>query len=80
MPIVGLDDNGVVHGPPPTFERRLTMVITEQQRQQFEGLVHPLIEWLNNNCHPHVTVVVDSTSAELLEGLCSVKTTLYLRD
>jgi hypothetical protein len=28
----------------------------------------PLIKWLNDNHHPHVTVIVTPTSSELMEG------------
>lgn len=42
--------------------------MTEQQRQEFEAVTRPVIEWLNANCHPHVTVVIEPTSAVLSEG------------
>jgi len=54
--------------------------MTEQQRTEFEAITRPVIEWLNKNCHPHVTVVVTTTHAELLEGLCAFTTTDYVRD
>ena len=44
------------------------MTMTEQQRQEFEAVTRPVIEWLNVNCHPHVTVVIEPTKAELSEG------------
>lgn len=56
------------------------MILNEQERQQFEAVVRPLIEWLNANCHPHVTVIVDNTSAELVEGIAAVRTRDYVRD
>lgn len=28
----------------------------------------PLIKWLNDNHHPHITAIVTPTSSELLEG------------
>lgn len=39
---------------------------------EFEAIVTPLIMWLRENHHPHMTVVVTSRNAEVLEGQCSV--------
>lgn len=50
------------------------MTLTVQQRQEFEAVTRPVIEWLNANCHPHVTVVIETTSAELSEGVCAFTT------
>lgn len=40
----------------------------------------PLIKYLDENFHPHVTCVVTPTSAEVLEGQQIVHTTEFLRD
>ncbi len=56
------------------------MVVTEKQRQEFEKLARPMIEWLNNNCHPHCSVNITQDSAELLEGVCVVNTKDYILD
>ncbi len=56
------------------------MKYTEAQRSEFEAIAWQMIKWLNDNCHPHHTVVIDSTSAELLEGSIAVSTTAYLHD
>lgn len=45
------------------------MVITDQKREEFEALTRPLMAWLKANYHPHVTVIIDSGHAELLQGL-----------
>ena len=47
------------------------MILPEEKRDEFEAVARPMIEWLNINCHPHVSVVISSTNAELLEGVCS---------
>ena len=47
------------------------MTVNKEQQAEFEVLVRPLIQWLNNNCHPHVSVTVTPTNAELHEGVCS---------
>lgn len=37
--------------------------------ERFEKAAKPLMEFLAENFHPHVTVIVTSNSAELVEGL-----------
>ena len=57
------------------------MILTEKQREQFEAVARPLIRWLNENCHPHVHVIVDCTHAELSEGIYSTGRILdYVKD
>lgn len=56
------------------------MILTDQQRVDFEAVTRPVIEWLNANCHPHVSAVIEPTRAELLEGVCSYPTMDYVRD
>ena len=57
------------------------MIFTKQQQEQFEAVTRPVIKFLNDNCHPHVSVVVTPTNAELLEGVCSTGEILdYLKD
>lgn len=45
------------------------MHLSKQDREEFEALAKPLIQFLRDKCHPHVTIVIDNQSAELLEGL-----------
>lgn len=54
--------------------------ITEEARDEFEQLAKPLIKWLNDNLHPHSTVIVTPTTAEVLEGVACVSTNEFLRD
>ena len=54
--------------------------MTDQQRQEFEAVTRPVIEWLNANCQPHVTVVIEPTGAMLSEGIIAYTTNDYLRD
>lgn len=58
----------------------MSMVLDQQQIKAFEVAARPLIEWLNSLPHPHVHAVVDCTSAELSEGVCTVRTMDYVRD
>lgn len=55
-------------------------MMTDDKRSTFEAAARPLIEWLAKNVHPHTSVIVDSNSAELVEGLHSLKTNDYLQD
>ena len=45
------------------------MVITEQQAEVMVELAAPLISWMQNNCNPHCTALVNSTSIELTESI-----------
>ena len=44
----------------------------ELNEGKFEELARPMIKYLCENYHPHVTVIITPTTAELLEGLKSV--------
>ncbi len=54
--------------------------MTDEQKQSFETIAKSMIKWLCENCHPHVTVVVTPTTAELLEGAYVVKTDEFILD
>lgn len=56
------------------------MITTEKQREEFEKVTRPVIKFLNDNFYPHTKVIVDFTTAELVEGLCSFRTEDYLKD
>ena len=56
------------------------MVLTEQERKEFEEAAKPLVKWINENCHPHVTVHVTSTRSELFEGVAAVNIEEFLKD
>ena len=51
------------------------MILTEEQIKELAEVVKPVIEYLNNpeTFHPHVKIIIDSTSAELVEGIASVR-------
>ena len=40
--------------------------------KKLQEAASPLIEYLNENYHPHVTVIVTPTSIELLEEKCKI--------
>jgi len=45
----------------------------EQEFKAFREAAMPLMQWLADNRHPHVTVIVDSERAELLEGQANAR-------
>lgn len=47
---------------------------------RFHAAAEPLIRYMARTHNPHTRVIVDSTSAELLEGLCAHMTEKYLVD
>ena len=56
------------------------MILTDEQIKSFEEASKPLIKWLNDHCHPHVVVVVDSGRAELTESAHIFSTEDYWKD
>lgn len=52
-----------------------------KEKSEFEKASAPLMKYLAENHHPHVTAIVTCTSSELLEGLESTGMVLdYVRD
>jgi len=54
--------------------------MSEDKKPSFDDVVRPVIKWLAENAHPHHSVVITSTTAELLEGQKVVNTDEYLID
>jgi len=46
----------------------------------FEAAVRPLIKWLNENEDTHTSIIVTTTTAELLRGFRAVVTYEYVKD
>lgn len=53
--------------------------LTEEQIKEFEKLVKPVIEFLND-FHPHTSIIITSVNAEIIEGVLSFRTEEYLKD
>jgi hypothetical protein len=47
-----------------------------KKMEELSKLSKPLIDWINTNYHPHVKIIVDCNSAEVVEGILRV-TDLY---
>jgi len=52
----------------------------ELKYKEFEALSKPLIKYLNDNHHPHATIIIDTTHAELVEGIMVTETDEYIKD
>ena len=49
-----------------------SMTMTEKQYEDFAKLAKPLMQWMSDNCHPHVKAIVDSETTEFVEGIACV--------
>ena len=56
------------------------MILTKEQREEFEKAARVMMKYLGENHHPHVTVIIDNGKAEILEGSACVVTDDYIRD
>ena len=56
------------------------MILTELERVQLLEAAKPLIKFINEINQPHVTVIVDSTDAQILQLSCRVRTEEFLKD
>lgn len=56
------------------------MILKEKQVEELKVIAKPLIKFLNDNCHPHVIVVVDGQGCEIFEGLAKFTTNEYIKD
>ena len=54
--------------------------MTEEQKAEFTAKAKDMMDWLCANGHPHMTIIITPTTAELLEGSVAVETTEFLRD
>ena len=52
-------------------------------REQIESMIEaaePLIKWLNEEGHPHMVCIVETTGCEVYEGLASHRTFKFAKD
>jgi hypothetical protein len=54
--------------------------LSEEQRRELEALAKPMIDWLNRNMHPHSSIIIDTTSCQLVEGVSAFTTMEFVRD
>ena len=46
--------------------------MNQQKLDALRAAADPLLKYLNENYHPHVTVIVTPTSVELMEGIMAI--------
>jgi hypothetical protein len=49
-----------------------------EKRAEFEKAVRPAMKWLGENHHPHMSIVLDSGRAELVEASMSYQTVEFI--
>lgn len=50
--------------------------LTPEQLAALQVAAQPLMQWMAENCHPHVTCIVESERTQLLEGIATVITAI----
>ena len=55
-------------------------MLNESQRQAFELFARPLIQFLNDHTNPHTSIIITTTSAEVVVGVCAFQTEEYVKD
>lgn len=67
-------------------DRVMSDAKTTEQTEKDDGMsklevaARPLIQYLNENHHPHTKVIVDPTSAEVVEGTMCIQNNEFLKD
>lgn len=51
-----------------------------EQEKTFQEVVKPAMEWLSKNKNPHAMIIIEATSAELVEGVESFVTDEFIPD
>lgn len=51
-----------------------------EEEKTFEEVVKPVMEWLAKNKHPHMSIIIEATRAELVEGVEVVVTDEFVPD
>lgn len=63
-----------------TVEKDCTDNNYENWQPDFEAVIKPVIKYLAENHHPHTKIMIDSNTAELLEGQKTVVTDEFIVD
>lgn len=62
----GTTGEHIIYAP---FNEMVDDIVSTIVPKTFEEAVEPLMKWMSENQHPHTTVIVTGTRAELVEGL-----------
>jgi len=55
-------------------------IIKKEEREEFEKLARPVIEFLCKNFDPHVKAIITTDSCEITEGLLRIPIDDYIPD
>lgn len=55
-------------------------IVMSEEQKTFEEIVKPVMEWLAKNKHPHMSIIIEATHAELVEGVECVVTDEFVPD
>ena len=56
------------------------MTLNEEQTKQLSEAARPLMKFLNENCNPHCTVLVETNTVELVTGVCKRTNNEFVTD
>lgn len=56
------------------------MILDKVKQDELQEAAKPLIKWLCENCHPHVTAIVTPGAVDLSEGVCRLIIDEYVPD
>ena len=57
-----------------------TIATNTPEQDTFKEAVLLAIKWLNDNGHPHMTILITPTGAELVEGIKNIITHEFIKD
>lgn len=55
-------------------------MMNTKQREEFNVLADAMIKFLNDNGHPHMSIIIDTSRAEVVEGICAYVTQEHIKD
>ena len=73
--LITLDDLFEMHA-----EKCKYSMTNEEKRPEFEKLVKPVIEFLNDYYIPHTKIIIETDGAEITTGEMSFRTTEFIKD
>ncbi len=71
---------GIAGSSPASRTKLESIYMTEELELSFQQAAKPMLEWLNKNTDPHATVIINSTNAELMQGIISFVTFDFVKD
>lgn len=54
--------------------------MNKKHESEFENVVKPLMRYMADNFHPHTKIVVDGSSAEVIEVISRTTTDQFIKD